>query len=533
MTGRELLSRIPYELIKGSADCEVKGICHDNRQLKEGDAFVCIRGARFDTHSIIGQIAEKASLIVVEQEGLDAAAQEAEKVLSGPCPACIVKVASTRDVIPALAAAFYGYPSEGMVCVGITGSKGKTTCTHMLADIFRAAGYLTGTIGTNGAIIPAGKDYEVPGSQAFDRHPCGETPGYDVVELNNTTPDPVEMQMYLAMMKKAGCSHVVVEVSSQGMKQHRADCIDFAASVWTNIETGDHIGVNEHKDFEEYLFCKASLLNQSRRGYINCDDPHFAQFMKYITLNPDQITFYGTGEKADYRLSGLERIFNEEKQEPGIRFHISGALDADIAANLPGDFNMYNAAAAVAVAAGLGIDTETINKGLSNLRIRGRFDIVYRNDILTVCVDFAHNGYSTRNHLQALREYHPKRVVCVFGADGNRSIYRRLEMGEASARYADLSIVTAGHNRYETFDQILAYIRKGIETAEADMGRKADVLVIPNRQEAIRYAIEHAEPGDFVTILGLGHESYQEENGVKTPHSDIDYARKCCREIYG
>ena len=245
-----------------------------------------------------------------------------------------------------------------------------------------------------------------------------------------------------------------------------------------------------------------------------------------------QVFYYGEGEKADYRIGNLKKSQNGVLEAPGIEFTMSGALDADIRVNLPGDFNMYNAAAAVAIAHDMGISTDIINKGLTHLRIRGRFDIVFNNGHFAVCVDFAHNGYSTRNHLEALREYHPKRIVCVFGADGNRSKYRRYEMGEASALLADLSIVTAGHNRYETFDQIFADIKIGIDKAQKEKAEPVSYLVIPNRKEAIRYAIEHAQEGDMITILGLGHESYQEENGVKTPHSDIQFAAQCCKEYY-
>lgn len=524
----ELLQRIDYTVLQGDLSDEVTGICHDNRMLQKGDAFICISGARFDTHTMAKELAKKAALLVVEKP----------VELEDGCKTAVVQVASTRDIVAALAAAFYGYPSEKVVCIGITGSKGKTTCTHMMADILRAAGYLTGTIGTNGAIMPAGCDHAVWGSDKYSCAPCNETPGYDCYELNNTTPDPMELQMYLAMMVKAGCTHVVLEVSSQGMKQKRVATVDFAYGVWTNIETGDHIGPNEHKDFEEYLYCKAMLLNQSRRAYVNCDDRHLDAFMKYVTLSDGsdgrtkQVFYYGEGEKADYRIGNLKKSQNGVLEAPGIEFTISGALDADIRVNLPGDFNMYNAAAAVAIAHDMGISTDIINKGLTHLRIRGRFDIVFNNGHFAVCVDFAHNGYSTRNHLEALREYHPKRIVCVFGADGNRSKYRRYEMGEASALLADLSIVTAGHNRYETFDQIFADIKIGIDKAQKEKAEPVSYLVIPNRKEAIRYAIEHAQEGDMITILGLGHESYQEENGVKTPHSDIQFAAQCCKECY-
>lgn len=245
----ELLQRIDYMVLQGNLSDEVTGICHDNRMIQEGDAFICISGARFDTHTMAKELAKKAALLVVEKP----------VELEDGCKTAVVQVTSTRDIVAALAAAFYGYPSEKVVCIGITGSKGKTTCTHMMADILRAAGYLTGTIGTNGAIMPAGCDHAVWGSDKYSCAPCNETPGYDCYELNNTTPDPMELQMYLAMMVKAGCTHVVLEVSSQGMKQKRVATVDFAYGVWTNIETGDHIGPNEHKDFEEYLYCKAML----------------------------------------------------------------------------------------------------------------------------------------------------------------------------------------------------------------------------------------------------------------------------------
>ena len=165
-----------------------------------------------------------------------------------------------------------------------------------------------------------------------------------------------------------------------------------------------------------------------------------------------------------------------------------------------------------------------MNQALNHMNIKGRIDMVYRG-AFSVCVDFAHNGYSTRNLLEALREYRPKRLVCVFGADGNRSKSRRYEMGEASGKLADLSIVTAGHNRYERFEDILKDIHVGLDKT---MG---SYIVIPDRKQAIRYAIEHAREGDVITIIGLGHESYQEENGIKYPHSDTEFVKQVIQEL--
>ncbi len=484
---KELLERVSYQLLQGNLEQEITGYSHDNRQVKKGDMFICIKGARFDTHECVQEVAAKGAKMIVT-----------ERPISVPGDVTVILVDDTRKISPLLAAAFYGYPAEKMVTIGITGSKGKTTVTHMLADILRKSGKNVGTIGTNGAII-----------------------GKQIYELNNTTPDAQEVQMYLRMMVDAGCTHAVIEVSSQGMKQHRVDGITFDYGIWTNISEGDHIGPNEHKNFEEYLYCKAMLLQHSKQAFVHIDDSHVDALMRYVTV---PVVFYGYDKKADYRAKAVEKTYCEEKGEPGLHFHVEGKCQMDIQVNMPGEFNVMNALAAVCVADTMGVSEKVINEALTHLNIKGRIDMVYRG-AFSVCVDFAHNGYSTRNLLEALREYRPKRLVCVFGADGNRSKSRRYEMGEASGKLADLSIVTAGHNRYEQFEDILKDIHKGLDKTTGSY------IVIPNRKQAIRYAIEHANEGDVITIIGLGHENYQEENGMKYPHSDTEFVKQVIREL--
>ncbi len=484
---KELLERVSYQLLQGNLEQEITGYSHDNRQVKKGDMFICIKGARFDTHECVQEVAAKGAKMIVT-----------ERPIFVPGDVTVILVDDTRKISPLLAAAFYGYPAEKMVTIGITGSKGKTTVTHMLADILRKSGKNVGTIGTNGAII-----------------------GKQIYELNNTTPDAQEVQMYLRMMVDAGCTHAVIEVSSQGMKQHRVDGITFDYGIWTNISEGDHIGPNEHKNFEEYLYCKAMLLQHSKQAFVHIDDSHVDALMRYVTV---PVVFYGYDKKADYRAKAVEKTYCEEKGEPGLHFHVEGKCQMDIQVNMPGEFNVMNALAAVCVADTMGVSEKVINEALTHLNIKGRIDMVYRG-AFSVCVDFAHNGYSTRNLLEALREYRPKRLVCVFGADGNRSKSRRYEMGEASGKLADLSIVTAGHNRYEQFEDILKDIHKGLDKTTGSY------IVIPNRKQAIRYAIEHANEGDVITIIGLGHENYQEENGMKYPHSDTEFVKQVIREL--
>ena len=484
---REILERIPFQCLQGSLDGEITGYCHDNRQVKPGDMFICIKGARFDTHDCVEDVAKKGARMIVVQKPVTVLAD-----------VTVILVEDTRRASAFLAAAFYGHPAERMTVVGVTGSKGKTTVTHMLADILRAFGRQVGTLGTNGAVI-----------------------GENIYELNNTTPDAQEVQMYLRMMADAGCTHAVVEVSSQGLKQHRVDGFTFDYGIWTNISEGDHIGPNEHKDFEEYLYCKAQLLQHSRQAFVHVDDVHVEQLMKYVTV---PVIYYGYGERADYRAEQVEKTYDEVSGEPGISFHVSGRMNGQFHVNMPGEFNVMNALAAVSAADVMGVSHDAMEQALSHMNIKGRIDMVYRG-AFSVCVDFAHNGYSTRNLLEALREYRPKRLVCVFGADGNRSKSRRYEMGEASGRLADLSIVTAGHNRYETFEDILKDIHVGLDRTAGSY------IVIPKREDAIRYAVEHAEAGDVIAIIGLGHETYQEENGRKYPHSDTEFVKRVIREM--
>ena len=515
---RDLIKNIDYEYLQGNLDDEVTGLSHDNRFLKSQEGFICITGTRFDSHDLIDEVVRKgASLIVVEKD------------VKLPEGVCAIKVKSSREASPLLAAAFYDYPARKMKTVAITGSKGKTTATHMMADIFRKRGFKTGTIGTNGAIMPiceeaAGK---VVNADLYKPLICEETPGHYVYELANTTPDAMEMQMYLALMVESGCTHVVIEVSSQAMKMHRVDGMEFDYGIWTNLDFTDHIGGFEHKDENDLINCKANMINQSKIGYLNLDDKSLDRFKSFLKKDL-KLYYYGENPEADYIARNIRKTYDGY---PGIEFEVDGAVKGNVRINLPGEFNALNALPCVAVAQSEGIGFDVINEALTHLLIRGRFEIVFDNGKFKVCVDFAHNGYSTFNHLKALREYRPKRVVCVFGADGNRSLDRRYGMGEASARLADLSIITSGHNRWETFEKISSDILTSFDKVEKETGKKPEYILIKNRQEAITYAIKNALEGDIITIIGLGHESWQEENGVKYPHSDIDFVRKTCREL--
>ena len=191
---------------------------------------------------------------------------------------------------------------------------------------------------------------------------------------------------------------------------------------------------------------------------------------------------------------------------------------------MPGTFNVGNAAAAVIAAEAAGADKESTKAALRNIRVPGRLDMIYRSDDLSVCIDYAHNGLSTRNLLKALRSYEPKRVVCVFGCGGNRDLDRRPEMGEASGELADLSIITTEHNRFEEFQDILKGIMEGMNRTSGKYE------IIEDRKEAIRHAILDSEPGDLITILGIGNDGFQHDHGKDIPHDDISFSKEVVEE---
>jgi UDP-N-acetylmuramoyl-L-alanyl-D-glutamate--2,6-diaminopimelate ligase len=486
---------------------EITSLARDNRKAEAGCLFICTAGARFDTH-------DEAVLQALSDAG--AAAFVVEKEVAYEGPAAVIRVGDTRIAGAHIYAAWYGHPAKRLTMIGVTGSKGKTTTAHMLAGILKAAGRRVGLIGTNGVAY-----------------------GSVSRELANTTPDYDELQMLLRDMADDGVDTCVLEVSSQAVKKSRVEGILFDAGVWMNIQKGDHVGPNEHETFEDYFACKAQLLRQSKTAFVHADDPFAKELLE--TVGKPAVLF-GAGEDADYRASDLENVFDEATRTPGIAFTVtkkaSGESDAPdggsaepdagparFFVNLPGDFNTWNALAAIAVADRLGAPVSAMREALANVHIKGRDDMVYRGRF-QVCVDFAHNGESTWAHLRAMREFRPKRLICIFGPDGNRSIGRRLGMGEAAGTLADLSIVTSGHNRWESFEQILHDTETGLRKAP-----DPNYIAIKDRAEAIRYALKNAEDGDLITIIGLGHEHWQEEMGVKRHWNDEEFVLKTLGEM--
>lgn len=479
------LKGLDYRILQGDPDVEVEDVIYDSRKGGPGRVFVCMRGANVDSHEFCSQVYEAGGRVFVT-----------ERAVSLPQDAAVIQVENGRRALALLSAARFGYPASRMVTIGVTGTKGKTTTTHMIRAILEAAGEKVGMIGTNGAYFAG------------------------VAEpTRNTTPESYELHGYFSRMAQAGCRYLVMEVSSQAIKLHRTDGIVFDYGVFTNISP-DHIGPNEHADFAEYLECKAKLFSQCRKGLINGDDPHAGEIAAAASC---PVLTYGIDSAADFRGENLRYL--SENGFVGLEFSVSGKGAFPVRAGIPGRFNASNALAAVSLCSLLDIPEPVLSRGLEKIHVNGRMEIAYASDRFQVIIDYAHNAVSMESLLETLREYHPKRLVVVFGCGGNRAKERRYSMGEIAGKMADLSIITADNSRFEKTEDILADIRHTlVPTGGA-------YLEIPDRREAIRYAVFHACPGDMIAVIGKGHEDYQEINGVRTHFLDREVVDEAVRDL--
>lgn len=478
MVLKQLLERLTYEVVQGTDEQEISTLTNDSRKVEAGSVFVCISGAAFDGHKFIAEVAEKGATAVVVEQSM-AQLQIPEEILHG---LTIIRVRDTRYALALMSAAYFGYPAEKLKVIGITGTKGKTTTTYMIKSILDDVGYKVGLIGTIEAIIG-------------DKH----------IPAANTTPESYTIHKYFAEMVEAGCDCVVMEVSSQGLMLNRTAGIPFEIGIFTNLGR-DHIGPNEHKDFEDYMHCKAVLFQQCKLGIANVDDIHFEDVFARATC---RVETFGFSKKADLRAVDTHLV--SRPGYLGVAYHVAGMMDFDVEIDIPGTFSVYNSLTAIAVCRHFGVPVEAIKKALKVAKVKGRVEMVKVSDEFTLMIDYAHNAMSLESLLTTLREYEPTRLVCLFGCGGNRSKDRRYEMGETSGRLADLTVITSDNPRFEEPQAIIEDIKVGMGLTD---GKYVEIC---DRKEAIRYVIEHGRRGDVIVLAGKGHEDYQEIKGVKYP----------------
>lgn len=465
----KMLERLEYTCLQGEIHIGITELVYDSRKVVSDSVFVCITGAVKDGHEFVNEVVLKgATAVIVEKEG------------DYPEGVTIIKVEDSRLALAYMSAAYFGYPAEKLTTVGITGTKGKTTTTYMIKSILENTGKKVGLIGTIEVII-----------------------GDKVIPANNTTPESYMVQKYFADMVEAGCECVVMEASSQGLMLHRMAGFTFDFGIFTNLSP-DHIGGAEHKDFEDYLRCKSKLFKQCKLGLINIDDSHASEILEGHTC---QVETFGFSEEADVRASEIDLV--ERPGYLGIAYKVDGFMHMDVNMNVPGKFNVYNSLCAIALCRHFGVSEEEILKALKRVNVRGRVELVPVSEHYTLMIDYAHNAMSLESLLTTLKEYHPRRLVCLFGCGGDRSRSRRFEMGEVSSKLADLTVVTSDNPRTEDpqsiIDDIIVGVKKGT-------GKYVEII---DRKQAIKYCMDNAQEGDVIVLAGKGHEDYQEINGVK------------------
>lgn len=470
----EILKDIDYEIISGNLEVNVTDICYDSRKVISDSLFVALVGTSSDGHDYIDMAIEKGARVIV-----------IDKDVVVDSDVTVIKVYDTRRVLSKMAINFYGNPSNELTMIGITGTKGKTTTASMIKNILEEDGKSVGMIGTLGVIFN-------------DKY-------YSTV---NTTPESLEIQKYLREMVLDGVKYVVMEVSSQALKVGRVDGLNFDYGVFTNL-TQDHIGTNEHPDMNDYVYSKSLLFNKCKYGIFNVDDNYYNDMINNSSC--DVYTF-GHSTNADLVIDEVELL--RRKNFIGIEVTTSGKINDKFLVNTPGEFSAYNAVCAIMVASLIGCTIDSIKNALKKVAVKGRMEIVPVSELYTVIIDYAHNGVSIKSVLETMRAYNPKRIVSLFGCGGNRSRDRRYDMGEISGKYSDFTIVTEDNSRFEDVEDIMSDIEIGLAKSDGKY------IKISDRSTAIRYALENAIEGDIILLLGKGHETYQEKNGIRKHYDE-------------
>ena len=460
-------------------------LCSDSRQASAGSMFVCISGSVNDGHNFAwGAYGHMCRVFVIEHS------------ISLPDDAFVIVAKDTRIALAQLSAAFYGDPAKEMTVIGITGTKGKTTSSLMIYNVLNASGIPTGYIGSNG-IYYDGQEYPTI----------------------NTTPESIDLHKNMRDMLDAGVRTLVMEVSSQALKMARVYGIKFHTCVFTNLSP-DHIGEHEHPDFNDYLECKRSLFTDYGADYIvyNADDEHATSMIPVIGCKRSSISLTGN---ADFRAEDIE--YMNKNGRIGVEFTcVHDDKSMRISVPFPGDFSIYNALTAMSVCTELGLSPNAVAEALSDIRVKGRFETYELPNGAMAVIDYAHNGVSLKAALQALREYTPKRLICLFGSVGGRTKIRRAELGLVASRDADFCILTSDNPDKESpmaiISEIAVYFTSGT----------CPYIAIPDRREAIEYALENAEDGDIILLAGKGHESYQMINGKRESFSEAEIINDFC-----
>ena len=478
--------------VEGPQTAEVCHITADSRTVQEGSLFICLVGATVDGHSFVEKAVQDGAVAVV-----------VSKPVAVPDHVALIYVEDTRQALQAAVPFFYDYPASKMRMIGVTGTNGKTTTTHIIAHLLRSQGYTVGVIGTVHILID---DQSYP--------------------IHNTTPDVADLQQILQQMVDAGVTHCIMEVSSHALALGRTAGVEYDTAVFTNL-TQDHLDF--HKTFDNYLAAKAKLFKQVSASYqvkegkgavINVDDA-YGQAIVDVTTSP-MIT-YSTEGKGSMNASDLTVTAKSSQ----FTLNYDGQ-SYPISTKIAGMFNVYNTLAAVGATLYEGLSMEEIVKGLATFTaVPGRFELIEEGQDFAVVVDYAHTPDGLENILQTAKKIVENRILVVFGCGGDRDATKRPIMGRIAAQFGDRVFVTSDNPRTEDPVQIVKDVEVGVREGLHD---DVSYEVIVDRREAIHKAIAEATTGDVVIIAGKGHEDYQILKDETIHFDDREVAREALKE---
>ena len=478
-----MLTGLEQADLTGNADVEIEDIAYDSRQVKPGSLFVAITGYQADGHEFIADAVNRGAVAVVGEH------DECELTPN------YVKVPDSRKALAELAACIYDYPGKNIKACGVTGTNGKTTVCHLIKNILEARSKTVGMVT----------------STVYDT-------GKESFPAERTTPESLDLQRLLYLMKKNHCVNTVIEVSSHALALHRVDNINFRVAVYTNI-TRDHLDF--HKTMEEYLECKKQLVKRLdgplSYAVINLDVPEFRSF--FGDFSSSYISYSLEDSTADVYCSSFEfetaQTVFDLKTPMGVH---------TVTFPLPGRFNLINALAAAAAGLACGVDIDNVVSGLESAKqVPGRFNYIECGQPFAVYVDFAHTPDALARLIEAARELSQGKVLTLFGCGGDRDRGKRPLMGKAVSSSSDFCIVTSDNPRSEDPQTIIDEIKPGLEGDQYE--------IIPDRSAAIEALLKKAQTGDVVLLAGKGNENYQEVKGVRHHFDDELEARRVLAEL--
>lgn len=450
---KELLPNICDEM----QNIDIVDVTCDSRKVKKGFAFVCINGFSSDGHDFAKSAVDAGAAVII-----------AEKPTGAPCE---VIVEDTHKAYAQMSANYFGNPSGSFKLIGVTGTNGKTSVTYMLKQIIESKGFKTGVIGTIQNMV-----------------------GDKIIEAVNTTPDAYGLNALFAEMRDAGCQYVIMECSSHALDQKRIFDLDFEVAAFTNL-TQDHL--DYHKTMDNYFDAKCKLFSMCKNAVINIDDAYGKKLTENVSC---QLLTYATQDRAaTYSANGINM------RPDGIEYEmVSDFTIKRIKLKTGGKFSVYNSLCAAVCAKALGFTEEEIASSLEKLEgVKGRAEVVRTGRDFTMIIDYAHTPDGLENVLSTFKELKKGRLVCLFGCGGNRDATKRPVMGSIASKLSDFVIVTSDNPRQEEPDLIIKDILEGMKNS------KTPYIVIENRVDAIKYAVQNAKSNDIIVLAGKGHETYQ------------------------